>query len=77
MKVWECDCYTYGDKLREMRKEKGWTQAQLARVSGCNGITITNYENGYRLPRLDILIKLGKALGVEEIRFSTARKWYM
>lgn len=77
MKVWEFDAYTYADTLREMRKEKGMTQGDLAKVSGCNIITITNYENGYRLPRIDILLKMGKALGVDEIRFSTERKWYM
>ena len=75
--TWEFDAYTYSETLRARRKSMGLTQSQLADRAGCNLITITNYENGYRLPRIDILLKLAKALGFDDIRFSTERKWYL
>jgi len=53
-----------GDYIREFRKEKGWTQGELAQRSGMSKISIGNYERGDRCPTLDILQKIADALEV-------------
>lgn len=37
---------TFGEKVRRLRKEKGWTQAELAKLSGLSLRTIISYEKG-------------------------------
>ena len=41
----------FGEKLRALRKEKGLTQAELAKLAGVGLKTITNYEKGSTYPR--------------------------
>ena len=36
----------FGEKLRVLRKEKGLTQAELAKLAGGGLKTINNYEKG-------------------------------
>ena len=38
-------------KLRDWRKQKGWTVAQVADLLGIGVSTVTAYENGSRRPR--------------------------
>lgn len=40
----------FGEKLRKLRKEKGITQAELAKMAGLGLKTITNYESGATYP---------------------------
>lgn len=42
---------TFGEKLRKYRKEKGLTQAELARKAGLGLKTISNYESGSTYPQ--------------------------
>ena len=41
----------FGEKLCAMRKEKGLTQAELAKLAGVGLRTITNYEKGTTHPQ--------------------------
>lgn len=41
----------FAERLREMRKKKGITQAELAKRAKLGLRTITNYENGSTYPR--------------------------
>ena len=41
----------FGEKLRALRKEKGLTQAELAKQAGLGLKTITNYESGSTYPQ--------------------------
>ena len=36
----------FGEKVRKLRNEKGWTQEELARKLGVNSRTVFTYENG-------------------------------
>lgn len=54
-----------GKQLRQIRKEKGLTQKELANMIGCSEITIRQYETGKRVPRDEIKRKLAKALEVK------------
>lgn len=41
----------FGEKLRELRTQKGWTQDQLAEKLHKSKFTIVKYENGSTYPR--------------------------
>ena len=51
------------EKLQKLRKEKGYTQAELAEQVGVSCRCIQNYELGARYPKRDILNKLCSVLG--------------
>ena len=53
-----------GNTLRDLRNEKNLSQKQLAKRVGVNASTIALYETGDRLPSLQRLIDLSRALGV-------------
>lgn len=56
---------TFGDKLRRLREENGWSQQELAERSGEAQPSIAQWENGDRVPAFDSVLALCKALGVE------------
>ena len=51
-------------KLAEIRKDKGISQAQLAKLSGVHRVTIARFETGRISPTLATLERLASALGV-------------
>ena len=56
-------------KLIKLRKEKGFTQEQMARLLQVTGTTYANYETGYRNPDLKKIMEMKKILGVNYDRF--------
>ena len=52
------------ERIKQLRKEKGWSQDELAQHSGVDGRQISRYENGRITPSVDVVIKLAKTLGV-------------
>lgn len=56
---------TFGDKLREARKNKGYTQEQIAHLLGIAKSTYTGYEKGVREPDLFKIKRLVEVLGVD------------
>lgn len=75
MKVWEFDSYSFADQLKEMRKERGLKQEELAKLANVNITTIVNYENAYHVPTFPVVIKIAAIFGIDEIRISTKKKW--
>ena len=55
----------FGKRLRELRKERGFTQQQLGDKVGVTKVSICCYENGTRTPTLETLIDLADVLGVK------------
>lgn len=53
-----------GDRLRLLRKSKGWTQADLAQHAGIERSMVGNYELGLHYPPIPTLIKLASALEI-------------
>ena len=51
--------------LKEIRKEKGFTQEQLANECGVQRTTITMIENENNLPSVETAKKLGEVLGID------------
>lgn len=56
-------------KLIQLRKEKGLTQKQMAKLLDIERSCYSNYENGYRNPPFNTVIKLKKILNVSEDKF--------
>ena len=53
-----------GDNIRKVRKAHGLSQIELAERIGVAPITIRQYENGKRSPKLETIAKLAQALDV-------------
>ena len=54
-----------GWKLRDLRKEKNWTQEELADRSGVNAKTISDMENGNGNHYRDTVQRVANTLGVQ------------
>ncbi|MFR6349259.1 MAG: helix-turn-helix domain-containing protein [Enterocloster aldenensis] len=55
---------TRGSEIQRIRKEKAYTQAELAKRAGLSEISIRKYENGDRKPKIETLQRIATALGV-------------
>lgn len=53
-----------GENIKRIRKEKGLTQKDLATSLNVSTITIQNYENNRREPKLETLNKIASILNV-------------
>lgn len=58
-----------GKNIRQFRRIAGLTQEQLASKTGLSSDYISRLELGKENPGLDVLWKIGKALGVGVQRF--------
>jgi transcriptional regulator with XRE-family HTH domain len=56
---------TVGQVIRQMREERGWSQAKLGVLSGNGPSGISQIETGRRNPSAATLERIAKALGVE------------
>ena len=54
------------DRIKELRKYKGMTQAEFGECIGVRGNTITTYENGTRTPSEAVLLSICRVFGVNE-----------
>ena len=56
--------YKLGERLKELRKQQGLTQVQVAERLGLSKAVISSYEVASRHPSYDILIKMAALYGV-------------
>ena len=56
---------SFGQRLRERRKELGFSQGELAKALGVSLSAISNYENGQNAMREDVLLRLFRVLDIE------------
>jgi|RhiMetdeSRZDD1v2_1073273.scaffolds.fasta_scaffold3049447_1 transcriptional regulator with XRE-family HTH domain len=55
---------TFGERVAQLRDERGWTQKELAERTGVQYETINRIENGkHTAPRVHVLVALARALG--------------
>lgn len=52
------DTKAIGKKLEELRRAKGITQAEVAEALGVSAMAVSLYENGERIPRDEVKIKI-------------------
>ena len=60
-------------RMAELRKEKGFTQQQLAERVGVHVQQLKRYEAGISQPTLDVIRNMAMALGVSSDNCSLAR----
>lgn len=54
-----------GERIKELRKAKGLTQAELGQLLGVSASMIGQYENGFRYPKKETLTKIAEALSID------------
>ena len=58
---------TFGEKIRELRTRKGYSQDRLAEMTGVTKRTVRNWETEGKYPRSQALYtRLASALGCNE-----------
>ena len=54
----------FGDTLRQLRKERGLSQDELAALLGTTKQVISRYETKKRVPRLSVVAEFAQKLGL-------------
>lgn len=55
--------FELGTAVREMRDQRGWTQAQLAEAANMTQPAVARFEAGGTVPTIPVLERLAHALG--------------
>lgn len=53
----------FSDNVKALREEKGYSQAELARLANVSQPTVNDYEKGKKIPNIVTGVDLAKALG--------------
>ena len=61
-----------GEKLKQLRKEKGWSQDELAFHAQIDGRQVSRYENDRVMPSVEVIFGVGNA-GHENTSHEIAR----
>lgn len=56
---------TMAKRLRQLRADRGWSQADLAERAGVSRVHIARIETAKMEPTLGVIVKLAKALRVK------------
>lgn len=73
----------FGQRLKNLRKKKNVTQAEIAELLDVSPTTIVNYENGLRKMPLDMVVKVADCykvsvdslLGTKNKKTKAAQTW--
>lgn len=55
---------TFGARIRTLRKQRGWSQEELASRAGVHPTYLGGIERGERNPALENITAIARALGV-------------
>ena len=66
--------YVTGVTIRQLREERGLTQAELAERIGVSSKTVSKWETAKGLPDISLLQPLAKALGISVIELMNGEK---
>ena len=53
-----------GQRIKQLRKEAGWSQGELGERIGTDSQRVSRYENGRITPSVDALVRIAEALDV-------------
>lgn len=62
----------FGEKVRELREAKGWSQAELAERASTHFTTVSKIEKGDRSASFQLALRLAEAFGVSVMRLVPA-----
>lgn len=65
-----------GELIKALRKQKGYTQKQLADKAGISRTGLIRYENGETSPSIQVLQQIANALDVSATAFVPASRLY-
>ena len=54
----------FPNKLRHLRKTKGWSQGQLGKMTGADLQKISKHERGVMWPTMELMVRLAKVFEV-------------
>ncbi len=57
--------FELGAAVRQMREQRGWTQARLAEVASMTQPAVARFEAGGTVPTIPVLERLAHALGAK------------
>ena len=66
------DAILFGEGVRRLRVERGWSREELAERAEMNAAYVGFIERGDNLPSLSVILQLGRALGVDPRRLLDA-----
>jgi transcriptional regulator with XRE-family HTH domain len=55
---------TIGSRIKRLRQEKGWSQAQLASKLNTHPKQVSKYERGINLPSTEVLVRMTQIFNV-------------
>jgi transcriptional regulator with XRE-family HTH domain len=55
---------TLGERIKQLRQQRGWSQAQLAKKLNVHQKQISGYERGIHSPSIELLIRMAELLDV-------------
>lgn len=55
----------FGEHLKSLLKEKGMTQAELARRTGMTEASVSRYISGQRTPRISQAYRMALVIGID------------
>ena len=72
----EVSIMSLGNKIKQLRQEKSWSQDELAYHASIDGRQISRYENDKVTPSVEVVVKLAKAfdVSVDHLLFDNAPK---
>jgi transcriptional regulator with XRE-family HTH domain len=53
-----------GERIKRLRQERGWSQAQLGQKLGVHQKQVSGYERDIHVPSTDLLIRISEAFDV-------------
>ena len=68
--------FSLGKRIADLRRARGLTAEQLGKLVGVSSFAISKWENGHTVPRMRLIPKIARALGVrvEELWTLETRK---
>ena len=59
----------FGERVQALRRERGWTQEELAERAQLHRSYVAAVESGSRNPTLDVIVKLANGLHISPASF--------
>lgn len=53
-----------GEKLKKLRRERGWSQDEFAHAAQIDGRQVSRYENDRVVPSIEVIVKIARAYNV-------------